>query len=223
MIQHRVIDGLFAADLLVQAAREWPGEDAPWVRYDTPLEQKRALNDWKAIPPACRYLLGQLLVLDAAGLLGIQAGPLLPDTLLWGAGLHEHRRGEHLDLHLDADGHPLLNMRRRANAILFVVPEWSAAWNGALEFWDEARERVEAVIHPKPGRIVLFETSDTSYHGIPQPVLCPDTLARRSLAVYWWEPTEPGWKPSRPRAKFVARAGERHDAIKEDLRLERSR
>ncbi len=120
--------------------------------------------------------------------------PLLPDTLLWGAGLHAMGRGDHLGLQLDADWHPLTGLERRANAILFVHPHWEKEWGGALHL--AGCEPIEC----KPGRLALFETTDESWHGISELLTCPAEIERRSLAVYWWGiPREPA---KRARAYF---------------------
>ncbi len=207
----KIIDA-FAPGVLLAAARdEWPDASCPaWVKYDTLDQRKRTLgcrrlpgglvvSDWPAIPPACRELLRWLLALDVASVLGLQHGrPVdrpVPDTLLWGAGLHEMGRGDYLGLHLDADRHPLTGMERRANALLFVHGEWDEEWGGALELNGEA-------IAPAPGRLVLFATDGESWHGVGTPLRCPPGVLRKVLAVYWWG--VPRGEARRPQAEFAA-------------------
>lgn len=179
----RVIDGFCTSAEAVAAVTEWPGPEAPWVVYNSPDQTKRALHDWRHIPDACRVLLGRMLHLDAPSMLGLP--PAVPDSILWGGGLHEHRRGERLGLHLDADRHPLTGLCRRANAILYLS-EWETVWGGGLEFW--CGRRMSQIINPAPGRLVVFATDDDSCHGMPSPLTCPDGIRRMSLAVYWWGP-----------------------------------
>lgn len=211
-------DDVFAAEMVREAAASWPGPEAPWVRYDTPLERKQTLNDWPAVPLACAALLRHLLSLPVGPMLGLpESPPLLPDMGLWGAGLHEHQAGQHLDVHLDADCHRLTGMERRANAILFLSP-WRAEWGGPLELWDHDLAS-PILVYPAPGRLVLFECSDGSYHGVPRRVTGPQP--RRSLAVYWW--SLPRGPLRRPRARYVALPGEEPSADKELLRQERGR
>jgi hypothetical protein len=203
MINHIVIDNWFPRGLLDRVTEQWPDADAPWVHYNTADQRKRTLgcmringvaqSCWHAIPPACRELLTGLMHLDLRSLLrDIRA---VPDTLLWGAGLCEMRQGDFLRTHLDADRHPLTGLERRANAILFAVPEWRPEWGGALELAGALP------ILPAPGRLVLFETNDASWHGVPVPLTCPVEVARRTVSVYWWG--LPRGESKRPRALFV--------------------
>ncbi len=196
MTNSLILDDWAPSDLLARAAAEWPGDRAPWVEYATADQHKRTLgcrrtergqivSDWPAIPAACRELLARILVLDVGVLLCI-AGRLVPDTLLWGAGLCEMRTGDYLGEHLDADRHPLTGLERRANGVLFLT----GGCGGPLLLGDKA-------IMPKPGRLVLFATDEESWHSVPGPITAP----RRSLAVYWWG--QPRGAAKRPRAQFA--------------------
>ena len=41
-------------------------------------------------------------------------------------------------------------------------------------------------IKPIFNRAVIFSTDDTSYHGHPDPLNCPENIQRRSLAFYYY-------------------------------------
>ena len=41
-------------------------------------------------------------------------------------------------------------------------------------------------ISPIFNRLVIFETTDSSFHGLPDPVQCPNTMSRKSLALYYY-------------------------------------
>lgn len=213
---HAIEDG-WEEVLCARAAAHWPGENwAGWgAVYDSPLEHKRTCNDWHAMPEPCRALLRSLLVLQVDHLF---TPPLIPDFGLWGGGMHGMGRGGHLDLHLDADTHPDCGLSRRLNAVLFL-DDWPAAWGGALEFWDAERTGPVVHLHPALGRLVVFETSDVSYHGVPKLLTCPPGYQRKTLACWWYGPAAPS---IRPRASFVGHAGE-VDPVKEALRESRMR
>ncbi len=196
MTTHTIIDDWAPPEIVRQVAAEWPNDAAPWVQYDTADQHKRTLgcrrdagrqvlSDWPAIPAACQKLLARLLVLDVGVLLCIE-GRLVPDTLLWGAGLCEMRTGDYLGEHLDADRHPLTGLERRANGILFLT----GGCGGPLLLGGKA-------IMPEPGRLVLFATDEESWHSVPGPITAP----RRSLAVYWWG--QPRGAAKRTRAQFA--------------------
>jgi hypothetical protein len=134
---------------------------------------------------------------------------LVADETLYGGGLHLTSR---LDVHLDCDAHPQTGYRRAINAILYL----DTLQEGPLELWSEDVSACVAQVYPARGRLCVFETNDVSYHGVPHEVSTP----RRSLAVYWWEPTRA--ESRRPRAQFVARPGDELDPLKEEWRRKRS-
>jgi hypothetical protein len=211
----RVMDGVFDPQLVRAAAAAWPEDSPAWHVYDSPLERKRALNVWAEMGEPCRALLRELLAFPAWEPLGLDR--LQPDTTLWGAGLHELPDGGHLDVHLDSDRHRLCGYERRANAILFLNEWWPAARGGTLEFWNTGLSWCEASIVPRFNRLVLFEVTDTSYHGNPNPVRSEEP--RRTLAAYWWG--LPRGEGKRSRASFVGINGEA-DPNKEAMRRERA-
>ena len=47
------------------------------------------------------------------------------------------------------------------------------------------KECVESV-DPVANRAVIFTTDATSFHGHPVPMRCPEGVARRSLALYYF-------------------------------------
>ena len=65
------------------------------------------------------------------------------------------------------------------------------AWGGELEFWDRTgRQRVKSIA-PIFNRVVIFDTSNYSYHGHPQPLLCPPDRSRKSIALYYYTVEKP--------------------------------
>jgi SM-20-related protein len=56
-------------------------------------------------------------------------------------------------------------------AVYFANPEWHVDWLGELLFYDAAESEVVAAVTPKPGRMVVFESSARHRAGIPS-VLC---------------------------------------------------
>lgn len=216
--KHTVIDGCFPVQLLREAAAAWP-RDHGWVHYTSDLEKKRTLHEWELIPPPLQLLLGRMALLPVEEMLSL-SGPLVPDLSLWGAGLHEMGVGDHLDLHLDGDVHPRLGLARRANAILFLQEKWKESWGGSLQLWDAERSRPVVEIVPWPGRLVVFEASDISYHAVTEVDWLAD-VARKSMALYFWG--KPMTVSKRPRALFLPSKDEPPNLVKEKLREARSR
>jgi hypothetical protein len=127
-----------------------------------------------------RRLLGELTGIDG----------LLYDPWYLGGGTHENRAGARLEAHVDFNFHPLERWRRRINLILYLNPEWDAAWGGALDLYRDPRSDAtpSRSVLPRFNRCVLFETHDRSWHGFG-PVTPPadrPQLSRRSIALYFY-------------------------------------
>ncbi|MEO6080781.1 MAG: 2OG-Fe(II) oxygenase [Steroidobacteraceae bacterium] len=137
---------------------------------------------------------------------GIEA--LLADEKLVGGGMHLTGPGGRLDVHVDFNYEEERKLHRRLNILLYLNPEWPDDWGGAIELWDEGvRNRVHA-FQPLLNRCVLFETSETSYHGV-SPNVCPQGQVRRSFAGYYYTKEPPArWDGIAHSTVFKARPDE---------------
>ena len=210
------------ADALIQ---EFPGYDDPrWFRYDNPLEHKRAIRDWSAFPAKTygffHWLCSPGFVSQLCEITGCR--DIQPDIGLHGAGWHMQSRGDHLNVHLDYNLHPFLGLKRKFNLIVYLS-DWRADWGGNLEFWSDDNGRpgqCRARVTPGLGRAVLFDTSCQSWHGYFDPIVCPEGVYRRSIAMYYL--TTPDSDPDpRNRALYAPSPDQDHDP--EVLALIRSR
>eukprot|EP01126_Amoeba_proteus_P026026 TRINITY_DN2582_c0_g2_i7.p1 TRINITY_DN2582_c0_g2~~TRINITY_DN2582_c0_g2_i7.p1 ORF type:complete len:190 (-),score=30.47 TRINITY_DN2582_c0_g2_i7:343-912(-) len=137
------------------------------------------------------------LMSEISGITELEADPFLH-----GAGLHCHPPHGKLDIHLDYTLHPLLNNKeRRLNLILFLCKDWKPEFGGELQLWDSNLKSCIQRIPPLPNHVVLFQTSDYSYHGLPDPI---GNFTRCSLANYYVSPAREGII-QRPKALFFAR------------------
>jgi hypothetical protein len=118
------------------------------------------------------------------GITGID--PLYADPDLFGGGLHQTRNGGFLNVHTDFNYHPKTEKHRRLNLLLYLNPVWRDEWNGHIELWDEGLKRPVFRAAPLMNRALLFETSETSYHGHPEPMKLPPGVTRQSLAAYYY-------------------------------------
>jgi hypothetical protein len=108
------------------------------------------------------------------------------DPLLHGAGLHCHPTYGRLNIHLDYESHPKLeNKERKINIIYFLNKEWNELWNGANELWDKNVTKCIKYTKVKFNRAIIFQTNDISWHGLPKPILCPENIFRKSIAIYY--------------------------------------
>lgn len=199
--RHTVIDNFAPASLVRAAAMEWPRDDWPhWHKYRDLDSVKLATRDCHRFPPACAELLRLMSSLDVEPAAGY---PVFPDFLYHAGGLHAMPRDGHLQVHIDALTHPCRDWSRRLNAILFVHQEWESDWGGELVLRSAMAERETQVsIEPKFNRLVLFEVTPRSWHGVPTPITCPEGVLRKSLAAYWWSE---GSRSDQTKASFAPR------------------
>jgi hypothetical protein len=169
----------------------FPEVDSTWHKYSNPIEVKYANDRIDSMPEPIQRLFYMLSTKCMTKLFCQLSGiaELEYDPFLHGAGLHAHPRHGRLGLHLDYEKHPTLeNKERRLNIILYLSPEWDQAWGGATELWNED---VTACIKRSPVKAnyaIVFRTDGTSWHGLPEPLRCPEGVFRRSFAYYYISP-----------------------------------
>jgi Rps23 Pro-64 3,4-dihydroxylase Tpa1-like proline 4-hydroxylase len=206
---HIVIDNFLNEKAAQELVSEFPTnlESSQWYRYDNAIENKRALNNWDRFPKKTYQFFSFLNSPEFIQYLQDNTGieRLYPDIGLHGGGWHAHGPGGKLNVHLDYSIHPKLGLERKLNLILYLTPNWKPEWGGGLQLWDHDAENnapksCRKVIDNAFNRAVLFDTTQNSWHGLPEPIACPEGEIRRSIAVYYL--TEPEEDAS-PRAKAL--------------------
>jgi Rps23 Pro-64 3,4-dihydroxylase Tpa1-like proline 4-hydroxylase len=187
---HIVIDDFLQPEVLEKARQEFPPVgDQGWIHYLHYNEKKHGLNKIDLIPPYNRALIEELnssrFIAFLEKLTGIKG--LKPDPSLEGGGLHQSVRGGFLNIHADFTVHPhQRHWQRRVNVLVYLNKDWKEEYNGHLELWTrdmkERRQRVSPVFN----RCVIFNTDFNSYHGVPDPILCPEGDSRKSVALYYF-------------------------------------
>ena len=120
-----------------------------------------------------------------------------------GGGLHSIERGGFLNIHTDFLSHTKnSNWSRQVNLLIYLNKDWHKDWNGNLGLWTSDMKSCVHSIEPKFNRCVIFNTVDPSFHGHPEPLLCPPGVERRSLALYYYriEPEKLKLTPTNYRA-----------------------
>ena len=101
-----------------------------------------------------------------------------------------HPRGGKLNMHKDYSIHPKLGLERRVNIIMYMTPDWDESWGGGLQLWTHDEEKnlpkeLSKQVYNKFNRAVMFDTTQNSWHGLPDPIDCPWNKSRNSLAIYY--------------------------------------
>ena len=95
-------------------------------------------------------------------------------------------KGGMLDVHVDGNYHDATGLNRRVNAILFLNSTWDPSWGGSFGVFSDGGTHLYDEIAPTMNRLVVFDTHDKSFHGTPEPINCPDDVARKSLILYYY-------------------------------------
>ena len=117
---------------------------------------------------------------------------LIYDPLYYGGGTHENRGGQELDPHIDFNYHPVTNHHRRLNLILFLNEEWRDDWGGLLELYADPDKETHPLhaITPRLNRLVLFVTTEHSWHGFGR-INASEVSSRKSFALYYYSMDRP--------------------------------
>jgi hypothetical protein len=110
---------------------------------------------------------------------------LIPDPHLAAAGYFDIERGGFLNVHIDFTRHRKLNLDRRVNVLVYLNPDWEAAWGGQLELWRSLDDGPVVEVVPTMGRMVVFSTPGAA-HGHPKPVVAPDGRSRLCFSAYYF-------------------------------------
>jgi 2OG-Fe(II) oxygenase superfamily len=148
------------------------------VKAESPEVSGRAANeilDALLAPPFVEFL---------EKLTGIER--LLPDATHYWAGIHVSPPGSSQALHRDFRLHPTTGLFHRVNVLVYLNSDWQEEYGGDLEMWPADRSMCGRRVRPDAGRVVIFETTPTSFHGLPDPVRCPPGRARLSLASFYY-------------------------------------
>lgn len=216
---HCVIDGFFKDTIARALESEIPDfHDPLWHRYDNAIENKKVCNNWNLFPPLT-YSVFTLLNSDAFLTFLSQTiccgNTLYSDAGLNGGGWHIHARGGKLNTHLDYSLHPKTGLQRKLNIIVYLNAHWQDAWGGQLGLWEHRSDDMQPgalkkSVSARFNRAVIFDTTQNSWHGLPEPLTCPEDQYRKSIAAYFLCDAAANIDP-RGKALFAPTASQKND------------
>jgi SAM-dependent methyltransferase len=196
--RHWVIDSFLAPKFAQDLLDQFPAFERGNARNeDGMLGGKSVVERIRDLGPAYAALDDLVKSGEFLGWLSAATGipDLRYDPWYFGGGTHENRHGQDLDPHVDFNRHPEDMSHRRLNLIVYLNPEWQDDWGGSLELHSDPRRDDNAVrlVTPLFNRAVLFETTETSWHGFSRIQLPGDRrdLSRRSIALYFYTRERP--------------------------------
>tara|TARA_B100001093_G_scaffold520372_1_gene615175 strand:- start:8774 stop:9559 length:786 start_codon:yes stop_codon:yes gene_type:complete len=190
---HIYLDNFLPENIAEEVSNSIPSpydDTFDWISRDRENEVKQKMQfDEIKLPFSVRMILREfnskqfLLFLET--LTGIDN--LIPDPYFIGGGIHVAMKGDFLKVHADHNWHYKLYTHRRVNALLYLSQkDWIEDWGGHLEMWDEKMTGPQASIAPFFNRLVVFETTDKTNHGRPDPLNCPEGVYRKALNLYYY-------------------------------------
>jgi hypothetical protein len=186
--RHIILDNLFTSSLLERVCHEIPRiDDETWVGENDEHVKQFNHRSPVALGDAASELVNLLHSAAFLYFLSEVSGiwELLPDPYLQGASFHVVPRGGFFHVHADRNTAYSTGLLRRLALMLYLNKGWKTEYGGQFELWNETgTQRVQSV-EPIFNRCLIFEVTDTSYHGLPNPVACPAGQTRNSFAVYY--------------------------------------
>ena len=210
-----VIDNFLNNEYAEKLSELFPDNYEEWYKYENPIEVKYAFDEINILPEELKnyfYILSTKMFIDKIQKL-TDINKLEYDEYLHGAGLHSHSTNGRLNIHLDYEKHPYSGKERRINIILFLSKEWKSEWNGANELWNEDITECILKTDVKFNRAIIFKTNSISWHGVPDKILCPNNIYRKSLAYYYVSPlnTIKQYDEYRQKAKYSKRPSDKYN------------
>ena len=174
-------------NILVKQAAKFPQIDDFNSVFNNEKEKKFGLNKPEKMTDAQRQIINHMNNSEFLEFLYKTTGfKVIPDHDLLGAGLHAIPKDGVLKIHIDFNKHPKNGYRRKLNVLLYLNENWKEEWEGNLELHGDTIARIK----PELNTMVIFETNETSWHGHPIPLACPEGTYRKSIALYYYDPAE---------------------------------
>jgi Rps23 Pro-64 3,4-dihydroxylase Tpa1-like proline 4-hydroxylase len=229
--EYIIINNFLKDDIAEKISNEYPQNLNEYHKYDNPLEIKYAYDNIDNMSKNIKNVFFALCsnkIIDAFKII-TDNDKIEYDPTCHGGGLHIHPNNGRLHMHLDYEKHPILeNKQRYLNIILYLTKDWDQSWGGQTELWN--KDMLECIVKSNVefNTALIFKTTEKSWHGLPEPIKCPDDKYRKTLAFYYLVPLESnndnnnnkkgaGKDGYRTKAVFTKRPQDAYDPLIEKL------
>ena len=190
-----VFDNFFQEEILNEILNDFPSNIKDiGNEFNNKAEKKLSLNSAEKLSLKTNnfinFLNSEPFVKFLNELTGIKE-TLITDPYLVGGGLHELKDEGFLNIHADFNQHPQMKLDRRLNILIYLNHNWKENNGGHLELWDKEMKKCEKKVLPIFNRMVIFSTTDFSYHGNPNKVKVEENKSRKSIALYYYSNGRP--------------------------------
>ena len=186
---HHYFENFFDDEIALAMAREFPSHgEQTWIEYKHVNENKAGLHVRDKLPDLIGRVIDELnsprfvaLLSEITGIEGLMA-----DDSIEGGGIHQAETGGFLNVHTDFIMHRTRpNWRRRCNLIIYLNEGWKEEWGGNIDFWAPDMSEIVGSYPAFLNSALLFSTPG-ALHGFPDPLTCPETVARKSVQFYYY-------------------------------------
>lgn len=184
-----VLDDFLKPEIAESLYQNFPTENQMRRHYKGLNEQKSEGSSFDQYHPDFEKVRQSLMDKEWSKILDEITGfqdLILPDDFR-GSGVHQGFDGSFLDIHVDFNIHPVLDLHRRLNLLIYLNKDWKDEYGGELELWDEDVKNCLHKIKPAFNRCAIFATTEVSYHGYDKMTL-PEGQSRKSIFCYYYTP-----------------------------------
>lgn len=190
-VDHIVIDNFLPEKVASTLSEEFSDyESDNWHIYSNAIEEKRTCNIWNMFKKETynyfRVVFSATVNQAMSEKFKIE---IEPDFGLHGGGQHIHSKMGNLNPHLDYSIHPKIGLERRLNAIYYLTGEYEEEDGGHFGLWENNSPNEPGKLlkeyAPIFNRLVLFNTSQNSWHGLSRVYKPKANRLRKSLASYY--------------------------------------
>lgn len=190
--KHLVIDNFLDSKMAEICLKNFPGlADVGWEHANDADIEIKYRTTWKSefdipegIVDAVRILNSSYFIKAMGERFDIPK--VMPDPYFTGGGLNATKPGGLLDVHVDGNYHDASGLNRRLNALIYLNPNWQPSWGGEFGIYDENGEVCLKEVAPLFNRLVIFDSHDKSFHGLPAPLQFPEGEVRKSILLYYY-------------------------------------